>query len=52
MAKKKENKKIKVRDLKSKKDAKGGMAPNVSNSTSTNVGVSGRGVQGSHRITC
>jgi hypothetical protein len=36
MAQKKETKKIKVRDLKPKKDAKGGVAANVS----TNVGAS------------
>jgi hypothetical protein len=36
VAQKKETKKIKVRDLKPKKDAKGGVAANVS----TNVGTS------------
>ena len=45
MAQKKEAKKIKVRDLKPKKDARGGMAANVS----TNVGVSGHSIQG-HQI--
>ena len=40
MAQRKETKKtIKVRDLKPKKDAKGGMSSNVSN----NMGVSGHG---------
>jgi hypothetical protein len=41
MAQKKETKKIKVRDLKPKKDAKGGVAANVS----TNAGVSSNSIQ-------
>jgi hypothetical protein len=41
MTPKKETKKIKVRDLKPKKDAKGGMATNVSTSTSTHLSVHG-----------
>jgi hypothetical protein len=45
----KKNKNIKVRDLKPKKDAKGGMAANVSTNVGTNVstsrvGTSNRGV--------
>jgi hypothetical protein len=45
----KKKKNIKVRDLKPKKDAKGGMAANVSTGTSTNMGVQGHSIQG-HRI--
>jgi hypothetical protein len=40
MAEKRQTKKIKVRDLKAKKDAKGGVATNVSTRTSSNVGSS------------
>ena len=40
MAEKKQTKKIKVRDLNTKKDAKGGVATNVSTRTSSNVGSS------------
>jgi hypothetical protein len=37
MAQKKETKKIKVRDLKPKKDAKGGVVANVSTNASTSA---------------
>jgi hypothetical protein len=48
MAQKKESKKIKVRDLKPKKDAKGGMAANVSTGTSTGHSVQGHQIQVHH----
>jgi hypothetical protein len=42
---------VKVRDLKPKKDAKGGMVANTSTKTRTNVGTSGHSVQGGGRQT-
>jgi hypothetical protein len=44
MPQKKETKKIKVRDLKPKKDARGGVVANVN----TNANVSGHTLQGRH----
>jgi hypothetical protein len=42
----KKKKNIKVRDLKPKKDAKGGMVTNVSTGTSTQLSVHGHQTQG------
>jgi|tagenome__1003787_1003787.scaffolds.fasta_scaffold18726638_2 hypothetical protein len=50
MRDKKNTKNIKVRDLKPKKDAKGGVVPNVSTNASTSAhSIQSRGTQ-SHQI--